>query len=387
MDKKYFGFKMRTNLKFGVGESEKLADIIRILGYKNIGLVIDSGVFKNEFVEKLVLKIKDTDLRVSLFENKVCEPDYDYLEEYKKQFLNINLDCLVGIGGGSTLDLTKGVATLIKNPGKAINYKGFPLLKNAPLPVIAIPTTAGTGSEVTYNAVFTDSKEKKKLGINSELNFPVCAIIDPLLTLDCPKSVTISSGMDALTHSLESFAARNATPISRIFSKNAFKLVFNNLIKVTDDMKNIEIRSNLLLGSYLAGMALSNSGAGPSGAMSYPMGSVYKVPHGLAGGLFLAKVIRFNIDNDYNEYAQLYDLIDGAKPDLSEKEKSIEFCRMLDKLADKLEIPKKLTSFNIHKDDVEFLLSAVFGGLKGAIEQNPVKMAEDDMRKILNAMV
>jgi alcohol dehydrogenase len=387
MNIKTFAFKMRTNLRFGVGESEKLADVIKALGYKNIGVIIDSGVFENKFIEKLVQKIKDADLKISIFENKVSEPDYDYLEEYKKQFLNIALDCLVGIGGGSTLDLTKGVATLIKNPGKAIEYKGFPILKYAPLPVIAIPTTAGTGSEVTYNAVFTDSKEKKKLGINSELNFPLCAIIDPLLTLDCPKSVTISSGMDALTHSLESFAAKNATLVSRIFSKEAFKLVFNSLIKVTDDMGNIGIRSNLLLGSYLAGIALSNSGAGPAGAMSYPMGSVYKIPHGLAGGLFLAKVIRFNVDNGYNEYAQLYDLIDGAKPGLNEKEKSFDFCKMLDKLTDKLEIPKKLNCFNIHKNDVEYLLSAVFGGLKGAIEQNPVKMAEDDMRNILNSMV
>ena len=221
-----------TNLHFGTGKSKELGKLTRELGFKKAGVIVDKGVFNHPQVKKAIKSLKDAKLKLKVFKNTAVEPTYDYLDKFKKQFLRKNFDCLIGIGGGSTLDLTKGVATLIKNPGKAILYRGFPKLKKHPLPVIAIPTTAGTGSEVTYNAVFTDSEQKKKLGINSEYNYPVLAIVDPLMTVDCPKHVTVSSGADALVHTLESYVHKNHTPISRMLSKEAFRLLYNNLWKV-----------------------------------------------------------------------------------------------------------------------------------------------------------
>ena len=383
---KEFNFKLKTNMKFGIGIVKDLNEILLKYRFKKAGFIIDHGVYGSDQIEEMIKRVESARISINVYVNRVSEPDYDYLDEFKKQLNGVDFDCLVGVGGGSTLDLTKGMAILLKNPGKAISYRGFPELGNNPLPVIAIPTTAGTGSEVTYNAVFTDNREKKKLGINSELNYPICALLDPSLTLSCPKAVTVSSGIDALTHALESFVAKNATPISRIFSKEAFKLIFNNLRKVTEDPRNIEIRSKLLFGSYLAGIALCNSGAGPAGAMSYPLGAIYKVPHGLAGGVFLPAIVKLNVDRGYMGYTELYDLIEDSDKNLSINRKNERFCKLLEELCVRLGVPQKLTAFGIAERDIDCLVEHTFKGLKAAIEQNPIQVNEEDVRKILKAM-
>ena len=381
-----FNFVLKTNMKFGIGLVQNLNEVLKEYNIKKTGIIIDQGVYNNKLIKRMLGKVKNDGVLAKVYKNSVSEPDYDYLDKYKSNFKGWEPDCLVGIGGGSTLDLTKGMAVLLKNHGPAIKYRGFPQLKFKPIPVIAIPTTAGTGSEVTYNAVFTDTKEKRKLGINSKLNYPICAILDPLLVSGCPKSVMISSGMDALTHALESFVAKNATPISRVCSKEAFKLIFNSLGRVINDRNNVEIWSNLLLGSYWAGIALPNAGAGLAGAMSYPLGAVYKVPHGLAGGMFLSSVVTLNIKRGYKQYGELYDLIDKADKKLTVEKKNKEFSRLLNKLCDKLRIPKKLLAFGINKKDVHYLVEYIFKGLKGAIEQNPIRLNKKDVRKILESM-
>jgi len=383
---KEFNFKLKTNMKYGIGIVKDLNEILLKYRFKKAGFIIDHGVYGSDQIEEMIKRVESARISINVYVNRVSEPDYDYLDEFKKQLNGVDFDCLVGVGGGSTLDLTKGMAILLKNPGKAISYRGFPELGNNPLPVIAIPTTAGTGSEVTYNAVFTDNREKKKLGINSELNYPICALLDPSLTLSCPKAVTVSSGIDALTHALESFVAKNATPISRIFSKEAFKLIFNNLGKVTEDPRNIEIRSKLLFGSYLAGIALCNSGAGPAGAMSYPLGAIYKVPHGLAGGVFLPAIVKLNVDRGYMGYTELYDLIEDSDKNLSINRKNERFCKLLEELCVRLGVPQKLTAFGIAERDIDCLVEHTFKGLKAAIEQNPIQVNEEDVRKILKAM-
>lgn len=382
-----FSFTLKTSVKFGVGISKNLGNILSESGYKKIGVVIDAGVYETDIVGEVLKNLETTADSVKIFKNVCAEPDYDFLEDCKNEFLTDNFDCIVGIGGGSTMDTAKGVAVLLNNPGKAIHYRGFDKVKNEGLPIILLPTTAGTGSEVTPYAVFIDKKEKKKLGINTEYNTPALAILDPLLTVSCPKSVTIASGMDALVHTVESFVAKNATPLSKMFSLQAFPLIFNNLYRVSNDPDNIELRSKLLLGSYLAGAALMNSGAGPAGAMSYPLGVDYNVPHGLAGAVFLSKVVNKNIGSGCELYTPLYDLIENADNSLSINEKSIEFGKMLGNLTRELEVPASLDVFGVATDDIDMLVDEIFSGLKAAIDQNPIKFSEDDIRTILQSMI
>lgn len=288
MENLNFKFKLLTNVCFGVGEALKLRAFIK--KFKYIGLIVDEQVKKTDYFAKIYNSVSDLSIS-SLFTYNYGEPTYELLEKYRDEF--INNDILVAVGGGSVIDFTKGVAFLANNSEPALSYRGFPRGIEKPTPILTMPTTAGTGSEVTYNAVFIDSN-RKKLGINTVLNFPKHAILDAKLVQTCPKAVMISSGLDALTHALESFGAKKATTISRMFSENAIHLLLSNLQNIKNKYIKLEIIANLQLGAYYAGIALMNSGSGPAGAMSYVIGPKFSIPHGLACAAFLPHIIEHN---------------------------------------------------------------------------------------------
>lgn len=381
-----FKFMVSTNLRFGPGESEKLASELKSLGFSRVATVVDRGVFDHPQVKKSLEMVRKAGIDIDVYKSEAVEPTYDYLESFKENFKNKIYDCLIGIGGGSALDLTKGIAVLLANEGPAISFRGFPKLKNKPLPVIAIPTTAGTGSEATYNAVFIDSKENKKLGINSTLNFPVCAIIDPLILAGCPRSAAVSAGADALVHTLESYCHRKSTPLSRIYSKEAFHLIFNNLTRALDDPGDIDSNGKVALGAYLAGIALINAGSGFAGAFSYPLGVMYKVPHGFAGAVFLTSVLKFNIDRGYSDYAELHDLMEGADTSIPVKEKNVLLLKSIVALFEKIGIPKSLSFYGLKQKDIDILIGQ-YDSLKAGIGQNPVEITKDDASSMINNLV
>ncbi len=379
-------FVMKTETVMADGIAKELPDYLAAHGWSRIGLVVDRGLFdSNEYARDIVEMLQQQLESVVLLISEMPEPTYDYLDREKAPFQACELDCFVGIGGGSTLDLTKGLATLTTNPGPAIEYRGFGKVKSVPLPVVALPSTAGTGSEVTPYAVFIDTAANWKFGINTEYNYPRLALYDPKLLDSCPDSVFASAGMDAMTHTLESFVARNATVVSRCFSRQAFKLLFPNLRKVAEGDRSTAVKLNLLLGSGCAGIALMNSGAGPAGALSYPLGVYFNVPHGLAGSVFLPKVIEYNVENGYDRYDELYDLI-FEEPGLSACEKSVRFGREIKQLSDALGIPTALHGFGVKsQSDAKFIVDNSMQ-LKPAFEQNPVEFAEPQIERIVYAL-
>lgn len=374
-----FEFNLKTKLRFGEGEALNLGKYLREIGFKKPAVVVDSSVFNVDYVQEILGNIESQNfefLKIWKYDLK-AEPDYDSLDRVKTEFLDVNgnslIDCFAAIGGGSAMDFAKGLATLVKNPGPAINYRGFPTGINPSLPTIALPTTAGTASEVTYNAVFINLKDKKKLGINTMNNFPVLAILDPKLTLSCPKQIIVSSGMDALTHSLESYVAVQANCLTKFFAKEGFRLAFNNLSKILDNFKNLEIRSNLQLGAYLAGISLMNSGSGPAGAISYPLGVHFKVAHGLGNAVFLPYVVEHNFKNGYN-YSELNSLIE-EKSNKTFSEKIFELCR-------KLEVPDNLNGFGVNSKNVNLLLDDI-DNFEKAFAQNPIPFTVEDGKKLV----
>ncbi|MFA5147196.1 MAG: iron-containing alcohol dehydrogenase [Candidatus Omnitrophota bacterium] len=380
-----FKFKVSANMRYGAGESARLGEEMKELGYSNTAAIVDKGVFDHPRVRKALESVTAAGIRLDVVKNPAAEPTYGFLESFRNNFKAGRYDSLIGIGGGSTLDLAKGIAVLLTNDGPAISFRGFPKLRERPLPVVALPTTAGTGSEVTYNAVFTDEKEKRKLGINSEYNYPVLAILDPLLTMDCPVNVTVSSGMDAMTHTLESFVHKNHTVVSRALSREAFRLLYNNLTKVLSNMGDVEIRGRLQIGSYLAAMALINSGSGPAAALSYPLGVHYKVPHGIAGAIFLPSVTEYNVRKGYTDYDELHDLIEGSDKGLTPDAKNRAFAGYIKELAAKLHVPASLSGLGLKDRDVEFMIDQ-YDMLKNGIAQNPIGMAKEDIAAMLRSL-
>jgi alcohol dehydrogenase len=167
-----------------------------------------------------------------------------------------------------------------------------------------------------------------------------------------------------------------------MYSKEAFKLIFNGLMKVLDEPANVQVRGDIALGAYFAGAALINAGSGPSGAFSYPLGAVYKVPHGYAGAIFLPSITKINVEKGYDDYAELYDLIDGADLTMNKKQKNTEFARLTQVLMDKLGVPRKLSAWNLGQKDIEFMIDQ-YDALKAAIDQNPIEITKDDVRKMM----
>lgn len=386
-----FTFQLKTKAMFGKGVFSQLPHVVENMGFKRTGIVIDPAVYKNKGVKKVLRDLsKKNKVTVHVYQLK-GEPTYEYLDKVKGEFKKGKksvVDCFVGIGGGSVMDFTKGLATLANNSGPSIKYRGFPTSIKPSVPVIAVPTTSGTGSEVAYNAVFVDTGAKKKLGINTENNYPVLAVLDPELTVSCPRSVTVSSGLDALVHTLESFVCVKATLASRFYAKEAFRLILNNLYKTVKDPKDIKARFNMMLGAYWAMASLSNSSSGPTGAMSYLLGATYDVPHGIAGGVFIGKITRINHDNGYYDYANLYDVIKRERvSNFSMKRRSEIVVEKIEKLIKKLNVPNHLRGFGVTVADYDLFYDHAVNIYKAAFELNPVKLSKNSIKKMLKEMI
>lgn len=376
---------LRTDLRFGAGEAGKLAEHVRQLGWTNLALVLDPGPANTPAWQEIERTLTSEFTIVARLVTSGIEPTYDYLDEARQPFMHQAIDGFIVVGGGSTLDLGKALSLLVTNTAPAIEYRGFNLAKNPGPPIIAIPTTAGTASEVTPNAVFTDTREQRKFGINTDLYIPKLVILDPVMTVSCPRSVTVSSGMDAIVHAHESFVSKRATPITRMLATEAFRLLANALPRAVDAPEDLDARADVLLGSYLAGAALFNSSAGPAGAMSYPLGVHQKVPHGIAGAVFLPAVVQHNVERGYTGYAPLYALIQGETPTADAAEASRKFAQWMRALADRFNIPRTLDGFGFTRADIDrFITQAQL--LKGAFDMNPVPFTLDDVRALLERM-
>lgn len=360
---KSIDFCLHTHAKFGAGTFKNINSYLQELNCKHIGIVIDKNVLQTNYAKQI---INDINFNAQLLLYDFGEPSYDLLEQYRDFFSSV--DHIVAIGGGSVIDFAKGLAVLSTNKKPALSYRGFPTNVNAPLPVVAIPTTAGTGSEVTYNAVFIDFASLKKLGINTVSNFPVLAILDPLLIQSCPKSVLISSGLDALTHAVESYGATKANPITQALSEKALNILMTNLSAITNKT-SIKVCSNLQLAAYMAGIALPNSGSGPAGALSYILGPQFNIPHGLAGAIFLPHIIQHNEKKGFK-----YSI-----PHLASK--VFTLCELFE--IDNYNIRK----YNVTKaSDIRNLVQGI-EILQPAFDQNPVPFTVEDAKDIIREMI
>lgn len=380
-----YKFFVDTEVYFGVAFSKGIDAFMAERNLKNPLILVDEGVASTALFK--VFEAKVPSIKGVLRLRGTEEPDYDYLDKVADEAKAKSPESIIALGGGSALDIAKAVSVLLTNPGKGIEYRGFDKVVKEGVPLIAIPTTAGTGSEVTINAVFTDKKEMKKLGINGRYMNAKYAILDPEWSMSCPRQVAVSSGMDAMTHALESFVTTKANKLTRTFAKEAFRLLYHALPGIIQEPANIEKRGDILLGSYLAAISLYNAGSGIAGAFSYPIGVHYKVPHGIGGAIFLTPVADYNVKNGYYDYSELYDLMDGADKSLPVKEKAEKFISAMYALANWLGVPRTLDGFGIREKEFEKICELI-KPLQAAFDQNPVKFsAETDAQEMLRGLL
>ena len=372
-----FHFYLNTKIRFGCGAREFIPEIIKKEKWTRIGAVVDHNLAELPAIKDILNQIQNFVDHFIVGLCAISEPTYDALEKARGKFSDPSLQSIIGIGGGSAIDMAKAMAVLVHNKKPAIEYRGFDMMSEPVLPIIAVPTTAGTGSEVTPNASFIDSHEKKKMGINGEAVRPRYAFLDPELTVSCPKAPTISAGVDSMVHAVEAYVARKTNPIARLLAKEGFQKLYIALPELVRDLEDIHLRQDVMYGAFLAGIALMHSGTGPAAAMSYPLGVHYNVPHGLGGGVFLPHVIEHNISIGCDDYTGLYEENQGSK-DIS----SQDFLKKMIEVWKQLNIPENLSFCGFKKSDVESFIKETME-LKGALDQNPVRFGANEIKKVI----
>lgn len=367
-----FTFQLHNSMMYGIGKSRELASLIDGEGWRNIVLLVDEGVAENSaYYTEVKTMVEHTATTEEILLRGSEEPSYDYLDDVAAEVRALDrVDAMICIGGGSAMDMGKALAALRTNPGPAIQYRGFDMLTHPAVPSVCIPTTAGTGSEVTINAVFTDKDSMKKLGINGRYMNATYAVLDAKWLENCPTPIQVSSGMDAMVHTLESFMTGNANPMTRALNREAFVLLHANLPALVDAPDDLDAKQGLLLGAYLAAAGLFNSGSGIAGALSYPLGVYYKVPHGIGGGIFIASVVDYNVAHGWFDYAELLDLVE-PHPDWSAERKARRFADMMREMSELLGVPKTLCQWGVTNANVEDA-AELMHPLQAAFDQNPV---------------
>ncbi len=257
-------------------------------------------------------------------------------------------DIVIGLGGGSSMDAAKAIALLATNPGTIKQYEGKSTYRHPPLPVLAIPTTCGTGSEVTWVAVITDPERKFKMSIKGPHMFPATAVIDPDVLQSLPPHLIASTGMDALTHAIEAYTAKPRTLFTDIFARKAVFYIFESLKKVYTDITNKKAREHIMLGSTLAGIAFGNSDVGAVHCIAESMGGLYNLPHGVANSMFLPVVMEFNFPEAESRYADLGRLIGIKDPD--DTDAAHKFLEKVKELSHFLHIPS-FKELDINEND------------------------------------
>jgi alcohol dehydrogenase class IV len=320
---KNFEFRTPQRILYGLGCYKKIAELIKEMNAENILLVTGKKVIEMNYMKEIINSIKNMNINIEIFNEIPKEPEMNFVYNGLKIYEENDCELILAIGGGSIIDTAKGIALLATNGGSLKDYEGLEKIPKPQAPLIAVPTTAGTGSEVTKFTVITDTERKRKMLIGSVNIIPKIAIVDPLLTISMSQDITMSTGMDALTHAIEAYISIKAQPITDLLAIEAIKLISKYLRRAWANGEDIEARDKVMLGSLLAGLAFSNSSVALVHGMARPLGAYFNIPHGLSNAILLPHVMEFtyisnpekfmNIALFMNEKIERLSLIEAAK--------------------------------------------------------------------------
>ncbi|MDD3814349.1 MAG: iron-containing alcohol dehydrogenase [Desulfocapsaceae bacterium] len=370
-----------TRIQFGVGSISSLGRTVQDFNGSNVFLVIDPGLVKAGIASQITAPLDAAAIPYTLYDNIDPEPGLKLADKGYKIAKSKGCDCVIGAGGGSAMDVAKAVAILLTNGGKAADYLGLDKIPNAGAPKIMIPTSAGTGAEVTFTAVFINEKTGSKGGMNGAPLYPEAAILDPALTLSLPPQVTAYTGIDALTHALEAYTSSQAHIISEMYSLEAIDLISRNLAKAYANGTNLEARSAMLMGSLLGGKALATAGVGLVHAMAYPMGGMFGIAHGLANAVLLPYVVEYNLIGNMEKFAVLAGVLGKKTEEMTTREAAERCVEALFELNADVGIPATLQDLDIPVDQLPEMARIALTVTR-PVENNPRKPSLDDVINI-----
>ena len=299
-----YQFKTPSVIVNGPGAAKEVGSFAKGLGKKAL-IVTDVALEKIGLLNDIKNSLEMAGISFAIYDKVVTEPTIDFAEEGQKIFKEVQAEFLIAVGGGSPIDAAKGIAALATNPGKMSDFAGANKIPRPGAPLIAIPTTAGTGSEVSQFTIITDTTRDVKMLIASLNIMPRVALVDPLMTLTMPQKITAATGLDALTHAIEAFVSVKAQPITDTLALQAIRFIAGNIRQAWSNGDNVEARTNMMIGALQAGMAFSNSSVALVHGMARPIGAYFHVPHGISNAALLPTVIEFSIPGNPKRYAAI----------------------------------------------------------------------------------
>jgi len=332
-----------TKVFMGVGSHQKLTGVVEQLGCKRIFIALDAALLKSDFYQSIQKLLAAAGVEVALFTDIEPDPSAHTVEKTFSVCTQHQATVLLAIGGGSTMDVAKAVAILATNGGRIHDYEGIEKFSTAPLPLIAIPTTAGTGSEVSGSCVISDTEKNLKMSIrHAELNPAKIAILDPLALSTLPAHVAAHSGIDAFVHAFESYVSLQANLITDAINIQAIELLASNIRAFVADRTNLEAGLNMLCGSALAGMTFGQTGLGNVHCMARFVGANYHLSHGLSNALCLPHVARFNLVARPEKFARVAVAMRQSTQGLSVEDAAHSAVMAIEQMCADLDIPKRL---------------------------------------------
>lgn len=375
-------FKIANKLITGPAAIEQLSAELTRLNVQNPLIVTDAILVKSGTVDLALAQLGGR--RYGLFDQVKPEPEISIVEDCTRAYRDGGHDGLIGVGGGSAIDIAKGVAAFASHEGPLAELFGVDLVKRKGPPLIAIPTTAGTGSEVTNVAIFSDKQAQLKKGIVSDYLLPDVALVSPLMTLTCPRSVTAASGVDALVHAIEAYLSVNASPITDAIALGAIKLIVKALPKAYANPSSLQAREDMATASLMAGMAFGNAGVGALHALAYPLGGRFNIAHGVSNALLLPYVMEWNKLACVERMRDIADAMGVRVAHLSDRDAADLAVKAMADLCAAVEIPSGLRSFNVPEDAISAMAEEA-SKIDRLMRNNPRKLTAADIEKIYRA--
>lgn len=381
MAPKNFDFYNPTEIRYGAGVLASLPSLAQRLDIKSALLVCDPGIIKAGLVDRVADVLSAANLPFTVFSDIESDPEVRSVDEGVSAARAAGADGIIGIGGGSALDTAKAIAVMLTNTGTIRDYFGVDKIPTQGAPVIAIPTTAGTGSEVTVWSVLSDTENNVKVNIGSYLNCPRIALLDPELTTTLPAAITAATGMDALTHAIESYVNKAAHIFSESVAEKSIALIADNLRLAVLQGDNLEARGNMLIASSLAGISFNRIRLGLAHAFALPLGNLFNIPHGLVNSIMLTPVMKFNLPGNLKHYAKIAELFGERITDLSLREAAERSVIAVRQLKQDIGLTQTLADFNVSEDRFDEIIDEAMRS--GNVPVNPRMPTRADMRLLL----
>lgn len=349
-----FTFQAPTTITFGAGALGRLAQVVGPLGRRPL-VVTDPGIAASGILKQVLDALAAVAADVETFSDVEANPSSETVERAAEAYRRADCDCLVAAGGGSAMDVAKVAAALVSHGGRVRDYEGVGKVPGPTVPVVAVPTTAGTGSEVTLFAVITDRERKIKMVVGSPHILPAAAVCDPLLTLSMPQPLTAATGIDALVHGIECYINTVVNPPAKTLALESIHLIGRSLRTAYAHGRDLQARYDMLLASTIAALAFTRTRLGNVHAMALPLGAHFDVPHGVATGLLLPYVMEWNLIACTATYPQIAAALGEATDGLSSRAASEVAVEAVRQLAADIAIPERLRDLGVTRDAIGVL--------------------------------